>query len=145
MLGDVWKNDSDLAALVPFACVFTGRIPTIEESGVKMQATGVMRYVSITDMGGNMTGRSNFSRFSKVTITFHVWVDESSVSLGERIENAIVNAYAEGEWEFDGGCVYDVLDEGRGNKVQANRPEYKQWEIVKVMTFYVESPRRIAA
>ena len=132
-IGNRWKNTQALCALVPFRRVFTGRIPTTENYP--------MPYVSVMEAGGSRGIRTRTSRYPRATFTFHIWVDDTQVALGEQIEKAITDAYAEGEWEYGQGRVIDVLDEGPGAKTQADRPEYKAWEIVKAMTFCLEQQR----
>jgi hypothetical protein len=136
LLGSIaerWKESDALCALVPFDSFFTGRIPSSEDYP--------MPYVSVMENGGQRGIRTNKTRMPRVTIVFYVWVDNTQLALGEQIEHAITDEYADANWRYEGGRVMDVLDEGPGIKTQADRPGYKAWEITKIFTLCLEVRR----
>lgn len=133
-LGAIWPRSRLLRGLVPAKRVCTGRIPSTTEYP--------MPYVSITEAGGHRRHRTNVNRYEVAPIVFHIWVGESQVALGEAIEQAISEVYADGGWRYSAGTVIDVLDEGPAAKNEVTQADYKYWEITKVFTLCIERPRQ---
>jgi len=132
-LHDVWAACVPLNELVPQERVLTGRIPSIEQYP--------MPYVSLNMSAGSRTSRTSCSLLTSAPITFHIWVPEASVALGEQIEDAIITAYADKAWRFKYGHVYDVLDGGPAQKIEPITPEYRYWQIVKIIILKIERLR----
>jgi len=133
-LGTIWARSAALCALVPAVRVCTGRIPSTEEYE--------MPYVSILPGSGSSAGRTDKTRMASLAVTFKIWVKESQVSEGEAIEAALEDAYCDRSWPYKYGRVLDCLDQGPGIKVQADRPEYRAWEINKIVVVKLERRRR---
>ena len=134
-LHDVWAACVLLNELVPQERMLTGRIPSIEKYP--------MPYVSLNMSAGSRTNRTSCSLFTSAPITFHIWVPEASVALGEQIEDAMITAYADKAWWFKYGHVYDVLDGGPAQKIEPMTPEYRYWQIVKIILLKIERPREL--
>jgi hypothetical protein len=133
-LGQIWARSQRLCALIPSHRVCTGRIPSTTEYP--------MPYASIMEQAGHRRHRTNVTRYEIAPVTFHIWVGESMVGLGEEIEQAVIDVYADGGWRYAGGLVIDVLDEGPAAKNQVVQPDYKYWEILKVFSLCVQRRRR---
>lgn len=133
-LGWIWQNTPELCDLIPAIRVVTGRIPSTEEY--------TMPYVAILEGSAGGGGRTDKSHYHHVPITFHIWTNDGEVAEGERIENTLAGVYCDQEWRYAFGRVIDVLDEGPGIKIQADRTEFRVWETIKVLTLCLEHPRR---
>ena len=131
---NIWRDSTALCALVPFDRVFTGRVPGTEYYKFP--------YINIQEAGPTRRYRSDKSQGYYISMSFHIWVDDSRLSTGEQIECAIAKAYAENAWTIDGDYkVIDVLDEGPAQKHQINESSYKAWEIIKLLTVCLERAR----
>ena len=133
-IGEIWENAEALCALVPFARVFTGRVPQTE--------LYQFPYVSILSTVGSRTGRSDKARYSSGPVSFHIWVDDNALETGLTIANAITDAYADTCWIIgDTATILDVLDEGEPSAYQTQLPGIKAWEIVKLLTVHISRER----
>jgi len=133
-LGIIWARTPALCNLVPAIRMVTGRIPSTEEYA--------MPYASIMESSAGSGLRTDKSHYHRVPITFHIWTNDGEVAEGETIENTLADIYCDQEWQYAFGRVIDVLDEGPGIKVQADRTEYRAWEVIKIITLCLEHPRR---
>ena len=126
----IWAACIPLNDLVPHERILTGRFPSIEKYPIP--------YVSLNVSAGSRTNRTSCSLLTSAPFTFHVWVPEASVALGEQIEDAIITAYADKSWQFKYGHVYDVLDGGPAQKIEPFTPEYRYWQIIKIIILKIE-------
>lgn len=133
-IADIWENDTDLCALIPFNRVFTGRVPQTELQRFP--------YVSIIATSGRQFRRSDKARHTFSPVFFHIWVDEDRLEYGERVAETISNVYADRCWFLTASSkVNDVLDEGDPSVKQPPMPTIKAFEVVKLLTFLVERDR----
>ena len=132
-LHDVWASCRLLNDLVPEERMLTGRFPSVDQYP--------MPYASLNMSAGSRNSRTSCSLITSAPFTFHIWVPEASVALGEQIEDAIITAYADKEWWFKYGHVYDVLDGGPAQKIEPFTPEYRYWQIVKIIILKIERLR----
>ena len=132
-IGDIWEDSEDLCDLIPFDRVFVGLVPTTEEYK--------MPYVSLITSGARRRYRTDKTDGSTLTVSFHIWVDDADLDRGESTAKQVRETYANHDWTFTGGTVIDVLDEGPFTTHQVNQPNYRAWEVMKVLTFCVEMPR----
>jgi len=133
-IADRWSENATLCGLVPFSRVCTVRITQTELYRFP--------YVSILTSTGSPLFRTDKTRASAGPVTFHVWVDDDHLEYALDVAAAITEAYADTCWSLGGGSkVFDVGDGGEPLSVQVDLPTVKAWEVVKVMTFYVERNR----
>jgi len=133
-VAEIWNGSATLKALVPFANVFTGRVPQTELYDFP--------YVSVVSGPGAWVRRTDKARYSNATLTFHIWVDANQLEQGHRIAEAIADAYADRCWQLGpNNFVRDVLDEGEPIAHQVSRPGVKIWEVVKMFTVCLERAR----
>jgi hypothetical protein len=132
-IGRMWAADVALSNLVPGERVVTGRIPSTTEFPLP--------YCSIMEAGGNRRQRTNVNQYDLVPVTFSVWLPAAHLALGESIDAAISDCYANKDWRYKYGRVMDVLDDGPAAKNQVQRAEYQCWEVVKVMSLIVQRTR----
>ena len=126
-IADIWNGSAPLCALIPFAKVFTGRLPNVE--GYPFP------YVSIMATLGSQTDRTNKTRYSHGPVSFHIWVDDTQLEFGETVAQAITDVYADRRWDLgNGASVIDMLDEGEAMAHQTTLPTVKAWEVVKLFT-----------
>ena len=129
-----WAADSTLCAKIPFAKVFTGRVPQTQ--------LYAFPYVSVLATGGAQTLRTDKTQYSHGPLSFHIWVDESKLEFGEETAELIANAFANRCWRIDDNAkVIDVLDEGEPLAIQTDLPTVKAWEVVKLLTVCIERTR----
>ena len=132
-IGEIWDNDGNLTDLVPFDRMYTGLVPSTELKRFP--------YVSVLQGGTRHWFRTDKAQYSRVPVTFHIWVDDSDLATAEAIENQIWKSYANQTWDFLYGTIMDVIDEGPGTKHQINEPNYRAWEVVKLLTFCLMQER----
>jgi hypothetical protein len=133
-IADIWENDAELTALIPFDRVFTGRVPQTELQRFP--------YVSILSPGGRQFRRSDKARHTFAPVFFHIWLDEDKLETGERVADKISDVYADRCWFLTPVAkVNDVLDEGEPSLRQPLMPTIKAWEVVKMLTFLIERAR----
>ena len=131
---EIWRDDATLCALIPWSRVFTGRIPSTE--------LYAMPFVSISATAGRGTRRSDKSRLSHGPLSFSIWVDDAQLEFGEKVADAITDAYADRCWPLSARAqVFDVLDEGEPSAHQTDLPNIKAWEVVKLFTVCIERQR----
>lgn len=129
-----WRENATLCALVPFASVFTGRVPQTELYDFP--------YVRISSTRGLPTLRSDKTQYNHVPLSFHIWVDEDELETGEEIAEAISDAFANTCWYLDAtDKVIDVRDEGEPGAHQTDTPTIKAWEVIKMFTVCIERAR----
>ncbi len=134
VIADEWEADPTLSGLVPIEKVYTGRFP----------GTSIYNfpYVSIIASGGRKTHRSDKARYSYDTITFHVWVGDTGVLLGERICDAIIDVFADRCFQLSPTVkVIDFMVNGEPNMVQTQLPGAKPWDLILSFTAHVQRER----
>lgn len=130
----VWENDTTLCGLVPFARVFTGRVP--QTSLYKFP------YVTIFATSGTSRYRSDKTLVSSHLLKMNIWVDGDKLSLGETIGDAITDSYANRCWQIDPvSKVMDMLDGGPGIPMQLDIANIKAWRVTKVFNLIYERLR----
>lgn len=130
----VWEESTALSALLPHERVFTGRIPSTKQIA--------MPYCAIVATSGWTSHRTDKTRYSKVPVSFHVWVTDNDLETGLTIAKAITDTYAETCFSIiNDDKVIDVLDEGEPMVSQINYPTLKAWEVVQMFTFCLERQR----
>jgi hypothetical protein len=97
-LHQIWGASTALTALVPVASVFTGRVPPLGQTTTP--------YVRIERTSGAAGIRTNRSLQPIIEIVFHAWTDTHDQ--GETIANAIIQAYAQAEFDYSDGSVADM-------------------------------------
>jgi hypothetical protein len=133
-IAEIWAQDTALSALMPVARVFTGRVPQTDQYKFP--------YVSILKTTATPVQRSDKAQRSFVTVSFHIWLDDSNLGIGEEIAIAIENCFPERSWSYgDSRYVIDVLDEGPAIETQVDLATYKAWEVIKLVTLVIERPR----
>ena len=136
-IAERWRDNAvliDPTTGVPFARVFTGRVPQTE--------LYKFPYVSILVSQGYSRKRTDKTRYSHSPVTFHLWVDEDHLEFAETLAAKIADAYADTCWKLtETDKVIDFLDEGEPLVHQTNLPNVKAWEVVKLFTAVIERAR----
>jgi hypothetical protein len=128
-----WRDDPVACALVPFSDFVTGRLPTVDEYPFP--------YMSLVPGSGRMHYRSDRFEGLRRTLALHIWVDPDKLEDGEAIAEHCRRVWCNQAWDYDYGCVIDVLDGGPPTCHQLTEPTYQGWELVKLMTLCIEQPR----
>jgi hypothetical protein len=132
-----WEESTALNRALPVDRFFSGRVPTTEEYKFP--------YCSLIVTRGSRGPRTDKGQYPRLTVSFHVWVDDSREAEGLDIANKIGEVFADQLWTLDEEwAVLDVLDEGRAIPHQTNVSTFKTWEIIKLFTF-VLARRRLPA
>lgn len=130
----IWENDAVLCSLIPFAQVFTGRIPKADANRFP--------YVSILFVPGRAYKRSSHSRLVTGVVSFHIWVDDADLEFGKTVAKAIADSYSDRAWALSStDKVYDVEDMGEPLSHQTDLPSVKAWEVVKMFTVFIDRKR----
>jgi hypothetical protein len=133
-IATAWQADSALCALVPFARFYTGRIPQTK--------TTQFPYVSLLVAAGISLYRTDKTRGTQSTVSFHVWVDDAHLEDGMTIAEAIGTMFADRILELsDTARIIDVLDGGEPTAQQVETPNVKAWEVIKLFFVHVERTR----
>jgi hypothetical protein len=130
----IWENNANLCAMIPFARVFSGRAPSTEE--VKFPLC------IIDSAGTSRRYRTTVRRGFYKSVTFRIWTNEAALADGELVDQLISDAYGEAAWVVDSNVsVIDTLDEGPARVRIIDKPPYRYWEVVKIVTLCVERLR----
>lgn len=126
-ISKVWENSPELCEAVPFARVFTGRIP----------AAAIYRfpYVSIISTGGHRIHRTNRSHYHSSVVSFHIWVDDAKLESGIQIAELLAKTLSSRCYSLGGGdTIIDILDEGEASINQVDIPTFKAWEVIQLFS-----------
>lgn len=114
---DLWESEAALAALLPAAKVYTGRVPF----GVTLP------YASIDQPSMSGRARSNGSEFADVAIRLSVW--SATYAAGQAIADAIEQAFGNRKLTYGGCTVLDFRHEST-NSEQEEDPEERAWRFI---------------
>lgn len=126
----MWAANANLVAVHAANRMFTGRVPTIKETG-KDPAPPPMPYTRLEEVGGARGVRTSDTQYPTQPIKFHVWTDTASE--GDNIADAIVDCYSNSGFEYNTGKAIDIHYETT-NQRQIVKPNYTAWETVVSFT-----------
>jgi len=133
-LARIWEQSATLSGLVPFEKVYTGRVPPTNYQNFP--------WVSIIVAAASKTLRSSRCSYSRLPVSFHIWVDDAHLAEGQQIDAAISAVYSDSCWRYTPlWKVIDVLDQGPGRQRQVNWASYQAWEIIHIMTLHLQRTR----
>jgi hypothetical protein len=123
---DIWGKTAALTGI----SLFTGRVPPLDQQSTP--------YVRAEQPIGSAAGRSNKNLYPGCEIVFHIWTDD--FESGNRISNAIIDAYASQGFDFDGGKVLDMRFTNNTAR-RVDFPEVPQWETIVTFAVLTERAR----